>query len=164
MDAKIHEFQMPRYNELPDVGLYLEQTAKYVNGCLAPLGCMEITASMISNYVKKGYVASPLKKQYHREQLAQLFFITVAKNVLSMEHIGKLFAIQKKTYEAPVAFDYFCQELENRLRYLFGVQEAEGAKERIDNAPKKMLHSTIIAVAHIIYLHHCFEKMDSCRL
>lgn len=74
MSTGINEFHMPRYQELPDVGLYLEQTTKYINGYLEPLGCMEITSSMISNYVKKGYVASPIRKQYYREQIAQLFY------------------------------------------------------------------------------------------
>ena len=54
-------FHLPRYAELSDVGLYLEQTTKYINQCLAPLGCVEITGSMISNYVKKGLVANPVK-------------------------------------------------------------------------------------------------------
>ena len=71
MDKKIREklansmssFHLPRYAELPNVGLYLEQTTTYINDCLLPLGCMEITASMVSNYVKKGFVANPIKKR-----------------------------------------------------------------------------------------------------
>ena len=58
----IKTFRMPRYHELPNVGLYLEQTAKYINSFLAPLGCMEITTSMISNYVKKKLIDGPVKK------------------------------------------------------------------------------------------------------
>ena len=38
----IREFHLPRYDQIPDVGLYLEQTTKYINGYLAPLGCMEL--------------------------------------------------------------------------------------------------------------------------
>ena len=53
MPACIEQFRLPRYREIPDVGLYLDQTVKYVNRYLAPLGCMEITSSMVSNYVKK---------------------------------------------------------------------------------------------------------------
>ncbi len=161
MSTGINEFHMPRYQELPDVGLYLEQTTKYINGYLEPLGCMEITSSMISNYVKKGYVASPIRKQYYREQIAQLFFIAVAKNVLSMENIGKLFALQKKTYPTQVAFDYFCREFEDRLHIIFGLRETVDPEESIDGSPKKMLHSAVIAMANIIYLSHQFEEMGN---
>ena len=82
--SRVQQFRLPRYQELPDVGLYLEQTTKYLNSFLAPLGCLEITSSMISNYVKKGLIANPVKKQYGREQIAYLFFIAVAKSVLSL--------------------------------------------------------------------------------
>ena len=49
MAASIELFRMPRYREIPDVGLYLDQTVKYINRFLAPLGCEEITPSMVSN-------------------------------------------------------------------------------------------------------------------
>lgn len=162
MSAGISEFHMPRYQELPDVGLYLEQTTKYINSYLEPLGCMEITSSMISNYVKKGYVDSPVKKQYYREQIARLFFIAVAKSVLSMENIGKLFDIQKKTYATQIAFDYFCQEFENKLYSIFGLTETEDQEEP-GTGPKKMLHSGVIAMANIIYLSHQFEMMEKIQ-
>ena len=53
MSVTINEFRMPRYQELPDMGLYLDQVVRYVNNSLEALGCQEITASMVSNYVKK---------------------------------------------------------------------------------------------------------------
>ena len=46
------DFHLPRYQEIPDVGLYLEQAAKYIGNCLSPLGDTALTRSMISNYVK----------------------------------------------------------------------------------------------------------------
>ena len=94
MIAQISEFRMPRYREIPDVGLYLDQTVKYMNRYLAPLGCMEITTSMVSNYVKKGYISNPVRKQYSAEQIAYLLFIAVAKSALSMENITRLFQMQ----------------------------------------------------------------------
>ena len=36
----MQNFHLPRYDELPNVGLYLEQTVKYINQCLHPLGCI----------------------------------------------------------------------------------------------------------------------------
>lgn len=158
MSTKINEFHMPRYREIPNVGLYLEQTAKYINGFLAPLGCQKITSSMISNYVKKGYIASPVKKQYYAEQIAYLFFLTTAKNVLSMENIGRLFEMQKKSYASEIAYDYFCQELENMLHYTFGLKDKIDKVGTTASEEKKMLRSTIIAMAHIIYLRYCFEE------
>ena len=148
----IRDFYLPRFNDIPNVGLYLEQVVKYVSEYLEPLGSFSITGSMVSNYVKKGLVENPVKKQYDREQIARIFFIAIAKNVLSMEDIRLLFEMQHKTYEPKRAYDYFCSEFENVLEYVFG------AKENLDNVgtdsndTKTMLRNTIIAVAYKVYL------------
>ena len=161
MSVAIENFRLPRYREIPDVGLYLDQTVKYVNRYLAPLGCMEITSSMVSNYVKQGYISNPVRKQYDADQIAYLFFISVAKSVLSMENIGRLFDMQKAAYPAEIAYDYFCMELENMLQYTFGLKDAlqeVGTPEDRSEA-KIMLRSTITAVTHIIYLSSRFDSM-----
>ncbi|MGN0754113.1 MAG: DUF1836 domain-containing protein [Aristaeellaceae bacterium] len=163
MPACIEKFRMPRYREIPDVGLYLDQTVKYVNRYLAPLGCMEITSSMVSNYVKKGYITNPTHKQYSADQIAYLFFISVAKSVLSMENIARLFGMQRQMYTSEVAYDYFCDEMENTLQYTFGLKDhldQVGTPEDRSET-KAMLRSTIIAVTHIIYLSNRFETMQA---
>ena len=50
----INDFSLPRYNDIPNVGLYLEQVVKYISEYLEPLGSFSLTSSMVSNYVKKG--------------------------------------------------------------------------------------------------------------
>ena len=105
--ASIDTFRLPTYQEIPDVGLYLEQTAKYISDCLAPVQDLPVTGSMISNYVKKGLIAKPVRKQYSREQIAQLMFIAVAKMVLSMDDVHLMLTIQRQTYPSLVAYVYF---------------------------------------------------------
>jgi len=165
MAACIEQFRMPRYREIPDVGLYLDQTVKYVNRYLAPLGCMEITSSMVSNYVKKGYISNPVRKQYDADQIAYLFFISVAKSVLSMENIARLFDMQKAAYTAEIAYDFFCMELENMLQYTFGLKETldvVGTPED-QSETKNMLRSTITAITHIIFLSSRFDAMAAAE-
>lgn len=65
MIEAIDGFRLPRYAQIPDVGLYLEQVVRYVNTHLAPLGEPELTSSMVSNYVKQGLISSPIKKVIH---------------------------------------------------------------------------------------------------
>ena len=43
----IQSFRLPRYRELPDVGLYLEQVVRYVNRYMI-LNGNELTPSMVS--------------------------------------------------------------------------------------------------------------------
>ena len=63
-------FALPRYRDLPAVGLYLDQTVQYVNACFRTFCGVELTPSMVSNYVKKGILSHPVKKKYTREQIA----------------------------------------------------------------------------------------------
>lgn len=153
----VSSFRLPRFSEIPDVGLYLEQTTKYINRYLSPIG-FEITSSMVKNYVKMGLVKNPDQKLYYTDHIGHLIVITVLKNVISLENIATLFVNQQKIYTDPVAYDYFCMELENMLGYQFGLK---GTVDKIGNTSsleKKMLRSAIIAVSHIIYLEFCFSQ------
>ena len=153
-------FRLPRYEELPDVGLYLEQTTKYINHFLKPLGCIEITGSMIRNYVKMGLVANPVKKQYRADQIAHLISVTILKQVMSLEHISQLFARQKEVYTNPVAYDYFCTELENILYFRFGLKDSVDDVGVTFSMEKDMLRSAIMDVSHMIYLDACFGQWN----
>ena len=42
---------------------------------LAPIE-ISITPSMLSNYVKKGYIDRPIKKQYYADQIAYAIYIS----------------------------------------------------------------------------------------
>lgn len=161
MAAAVKGFRLPRYNEIPNVGLYLEQVTKYICDCLAPLGDVTITGSMISNYVKRGLVENPVKKQYYRGQIACLIYIAAAKNVLSLDNISLLFALQQKTYDRQVAYDYFCEEFENLLFYVFGLKSAPDTVGTEATDEKLMLRNTIITVAHKIYLDMCFRVIQA---
>ena len=153
----VTEKKLPRYREIPNVGLYLDQVVKYINESLAPLH-LSITPSMLSNYVKKGYIESPVKKQYYAEQIAHLIFIVVAKQVLSMENIASLLELQKSTYNIDKAYNYFCEELEYMIKMTFEKwNEPEHVSEDI-SYEGRVLRSVVIAVSHIIYLNYCFEN------
>ena len=54
--------KLPSFDEIPDMGLYLEQTTNFIARYLDPLLDTELTSSMISNYVKKGLIARTEKK------------------------------------------------------------------------------------------------------
>ena len=149
----IRHFRLPRYDEIPTVGLYLEQVTKYISDYLSPLAGVEITSSMISNYVKKGLVTNPVRKQYSRDQIAYLLFVAVIKTVVSMEDIKLMVSIQKKTYTAQRAYDYFCLELENVLQFVFDRKSTLDMVGVDSTGEKVMLRNAIITVAHKVYLN-----------
>ena len=157
--ASVSGFRLPRYSEIPNVGLYLEQTAKFISEYLAPLGDYALTPSMISNYVKKGLVANPVKKQYDRDQIAYLFFIALAKNVLSLDALTNFIQIQKHSYPLPIAYNYFCQELEELLRFTFELTDTMGSRDLESTDEKRLLYSCVVAMTQKIYLEKCLEAI-----
>ena len=155
----VREFRLPRYAEIPNVGLYLEQATKYVCEYLAPLGEYTLTPSMISNYVKKGLVASPVKKQYSREQIAYLFFIAVAKSVLSLDALTGFIRLQQQTYTLPRAYDYFCEEFENLLQFTFEVKDTIEVSGEDNTDEKRLLFTCLVAAVQKVYLEKCLEAI-----
>ena len=87
--------KLPGYNEIPDVGLYSEQVSKYLNSFLED--DLQLTGTMITNYVKLKIVPKAIKKAYSREQIALFFLVAITKSVLSMDQIRKVFALRNDT-------------------------------------------------------------------
>lgn len=161
MSESISEFSLPRYDEINNVGLYLEQVAEYINFYLSPLGEAEITVSMISNYVKQKIVDAPLKKQYYNTQIAQLIFVSVIKLTAALEDIRLMFDVQRATYDIKTAYDYFCDEFENTLKYAFGVTKNIKKCGITESGAKDLLHNGINSVVTKIY----FDKyMTALRI
>ena len=153
-------FRLPRYGEIPDTGLYLDQTAKYISGFLAPLGEGWLTPSMISNYVKKDLVDNPVKKRYGREQIAYLIFIALTKSVLSLDALINFIALQKRTYSLQKAYDYFCQQFESILLFTAEVKDTLDIVGEDTTDEKRLLFSCIVAVTQKIYLERCLEAIS----
>lgn len=153
-------FRLPRYQEIPNVGLYLEQAAKYISEYMAPLGDYALTSSMISNYVKKGLISSPVKKQYSRDQLAYLIFIAVAKNVLNLDALGHYLRLQARTYPLWKAYDYFCEEFESLLRFSFDLQDSIDIVGEDSSDEKRVLYTCVAAVSQKVYLEKYLEAIE----
>ena len=156
----LRDFRLPRYQEIPDTGLYLEQVAKYISSYLSVLEEGSLTPSMISNYVKKDLVANPVKKRYGREQIAYLIFIAIAKNVLSLDGLINFIAVQKRTYALQKAYDYFCEQFENTLLFTAEAKDTLDIVGEDSTDEKRLLFSCIVAVTQKIYLERCLEAIS----
>ena len=160
VQSSIRSFHLPRFQEIPDVGLYLEQTSKYISDYYSPLGEIGLTGSMISNYVKQKMIPRPVKKQYGRDQIAYLFFIAAAKQVLSMDHIRILFEMQKQSYPLCDAYDYFCEEFEQALQQFFDLRESMPDVTEKNQQEKRLLRLAVTTAASSIYLGKSFEILS----
>ena len=160
MAQDLIDFKLPRYQELPNVGLYLEQTTNYLNQCLSPLGDVKLTSSMISNYVKKGLIPSPVKKQYSRDQIVYLIFIAICKSVLSLDALAAFLRLQQQTYPLQKAYDYFAQEFESLLFFTFELSDTADMFPETSSDEKRLLYTCIIAAVQKVYLEKYLEALS----
>ena len=85
-------FSYPKWEDIPNIDLYLDQVLLYVNQVCEPISSESdkgLTASMVNNYVKHGYMTKPEKKKYQRKQIARLIAITTLKSVFSIQEIAQ---------------------------------------------------------------------------
>lgn len=113
---------------------------------------------MVSNYVKHHLVERPVKKLYGQEQLADLAFIAVAKNILPLADLRVAVRIQQNSrFNRIDAYDYFCQELEAAVQTAFTGQTLPSPTIRTDQ--QKMLHHLALAVAYKASVDRFFAAM-----
>ena len=162
----IRNFRLPRYRELPDVGLYLEQVVRYVNRYMI-LDGNELTASMVSNYVKQKLIPGPVKKSYGADAIAYLLFLSYTKMVVPLGDIHFMIDIQKGSYGLSIAYDYFCEEFENLLQYVYGIRENRAQVGTDNTEEKELMRSALLSVAHKIFLEqyirilHCQREEEN---
>lgn len=108
---------LPRWAELPDLELYLDQVLGLLEKHLAPFfpcaGGPVMTASMVNNYVKQRLLPAPVKKRYTRRHVSLLLMIGILKPAFALPQIKALLvAAQQDDAGAAAFYDHFCDLLE----------------------------------------------------
>lgn len=157
---EILEFHLPRFNELPDIDLYMDQVLNIIENSLIIFSSENdeniITKSMINNYVKQNVIEKPFKKRYKKFHVAYLIIISILKKVLSISEISKI--INNQNYEVEEFYNIFCNELEYSLKSTF-LNESEDEQTRLidDNIHNKILVAATRAFANKVYVQKLIE-------
>lgn len=156
-----NDIHMPRWNELPNVDLYLDQVVTFINSSLNSFILSSVsnssktenqvlTKTMINNYVKNKLIEPPKKKKYSKVQLAKLFVICILKQVYSMNDIKDLINIALQHSDIKIAYNSFCDQFEEALLCTYK------RKDYIDNYSKDdtnkyLLKSVLLSCCYTIY-------------
>ena len=123
---QIAAFTFPRWQELPEIDLYMDQVVGYLSQKLSVFYDTDddrrsITATMINNYVKQRIVLPPVKKRYSRAAVSSLMVLFCAKQVLSIGLCGALIAQCRGAGtddgDAAAFHDRFCHIFETVLHH-----------------------------------------------
>ena len=91
---ELDNFSFKKYEELPDIDLYMDQLITYMEKQLYVFQTStldkQITPSMINNYVKGEVLKAPISKKYNREHLALIEEICTLKQVLTIAEVKQI--------------------------------------------------------------------------
>lgn len=134
------QFSIPRWNELPEIELYMDQVISFIDSRLGELpkhmGCSPLTKSMVNNYVKAKIIKAPVNKKYNRLSLAMIIVVYILKNCFSTDEIKRLIKMGLNLPDNATTYDRFCEAIENALCSVFSGSihvenlEEEGREQR----------------------------------
>lgn len=103
---KITGLVLPAWEDIPDLGLYMDQVVTYVERIYRPFFGERriVTSAMINNYVKSGLIHRPERKKYERGHIARLLIVCALKQAVPLENMRKLLAGQ----EIEALYGEFC--------------------------------------------------------
>lgn len=115
---------IPRWDEIPDIGLYMDQVVTFVNSSLNPffdeMAIPPITKSMVNNYVKARVVEAPEKKKYSRLSIAMIVVVYIMKLVYSTDEISRLIQLGMGLDDSHnITYDRFCEAIEGATLNIF---------------------------------------------
>lgn len=120
--GELLSFNIPRWEELPDIELYMDQVITFIEMHLSILTNGKnkkiITSSMINNYVKLDLIPKPIKKRYNKTHLAYLFAITILKNIFTIQEVKEGILFQANLKGEKMAYNEFCKEQEKAIKIL----------------------------------------------
>lgn len=121
-DTYWKNYHLPKWEEIPNFGLYMEQVIILMKEYLdfLPSGSKDdpfITAAAVNNYVRTKVMPEPTKKKYYRIHLAYLIMICSLKQSLSIAMIQKLIPVATPEEEMQNIYSAYIQQHASSARF-----------------------------------------------
>lgn len=163
LEEVIMKIHIPRWNELPEIDLYLDQVVNYLEKYLTQYSVNKedkiITKTMINNYVKQGIMPAPEKKKYSRAHIAYLMVICILKQVYSISDIGKLISLTIQYFEISKAYNRFCANLEISVKNVFTRKQFPNIERMTEE--QYLLKNVVQSVADKLYVEMKFLNKEA---
>ena len=160
------EFHIPRFNELPRVPLYKDQVITYLENLGEQIGIegdeKVITPTMLNHYVRQKIVSPPKDKKYNEKHLAYLSVVCLLKQVFSLQEICELINIQIESCPIDLAYNYFCEEVEQVIKAVFSTRDfSYPTSTGTTTNESEILRSTVMAVANKVFIKNKLKQNKS---
>lgn len=118
----LEDYRLPTWNEIPNIGLYMEQIIillkEYLDYLPPELKDEQIiTAATINNYVRTKIMPEPIKKKYYREHIAYLVMICTMKQILPIAVISRIIPMNIPEDDLKGIYDRYSDTHQSTIRY-----------------------------------------------
>lgn len=148
-------FKLPRFKQLPELDLYMDQLLYYIETHLEIFNVNEklLTTAMVNNYVKQKLISPTSKKRYTNKHIACLIIVCFYKQIYSIPEICEL--IEQDNIEQ--YYDSFCDELEAAIIAVF---DGNNYKALLEDNTNILLRSSVISFTNKLFVekHLQIEK------
>lgn len=161
----IETFHLPRWDQLPNIDLYMDQILTYIEDSLGRYIILDeneklITKTMINNYVKQDVIKPPINKKYNKLHLAELFVICILKEIYSINDIKKLIELALKTSTPENVYNKFCNVFEKTLTSTFK-KNYKRNKEKETSQEEYLLKNVVQSYVNKLYVQLVYLKKES---
>jgi hypothetical protein len=117
-------YQLPKWEDLPDFGLYMDQVITLLSQHLYYLPQEDhseelVTPTAINNYVRLKIMPAPEKKRYSRIHLAYLFMICTLKQTITIAQVQKIIPVGLEEEEIKQLYsNYVARHIEVGQRFI----------------------------------------------
>lgn len=117
-------YQLPKWEDLPDFGLYMDQVITLLSQHLYYLPQEDhseelVTPTAINNYVRLKIMPAPEKKRYRRIHLAYLFMICTLKQTITIAQVQKIIPVGLEEEEIKQLYsNYVARHMEVGQRFI----------------------------------------------
>lgn len=147
----IIEFDLPEYDNLPSIGLYMDQVITLLSQYLGYLPNSNdknaesfITANAINNYVRLGAMPAPVKKKYYANHIAYLIMICVLKPSLSISDISQLIPANISEDELKIVYNRFTGiHKDSSVKLISHLKDIAGTPETVNDVIDLIITSAV---------------------
>ena len=152
----ITNYRCPRWNEFPDIDLYMDQVVSLIDKHTAVFAENDeeviLTRTMINNYVKQKKIDPPKNKRYNKKHLAYFLVVGLLKKFMSLSEISEGISIVRERHSTEEAYDLFCEVFEGSIKAVFlGIEGESFTSMRRDIA---LMHAVTLSYAHMLYARY----------
>ena len=170
---KLAQFDLPDWESLPQLDLYMDQVILLLTRYLSPLDRYgeekAITASIINNYVRMKVMPPPVKKRYSRVHLAYLVIICPLKQSLSISCIKRLLPEDYSEETVRMLYEAFVRQYRSSIRFLCSLPvqgnrltiAADGASLALEGEGSLVTTSAILSTLSKALTEYLLQE-DAC--